>query len=191
MKELVFATNNKHKLSEVKDILAGYFEVLSLSEVGCYDEIPETANNLQGNAFMKANWVKEKYGYDCFADDTGLEVEALGGEPGVYSARYAGKDATYADNNLKLLKALGALSNRKAVFRTVICLIMDGKTHYFEGKVDGKITIENQGIAGFGYDPVFVPDGFNLSYAEMGNQLKNQISHRALATRKLIEFLKK
>jgi XTP/dITP diphosphohydrolase len=189
MEKLVFATNNRHKISEVKAILANKFEVLSLSDIGCYDEIPETAPDIEGNAFIKANWVKEKYGYDCFADDTGLEVSALNGAPGVFSARYAGENVSYTDNNLKLMKELDGISNRNACFRTVICLLFQGKSHFFEGKVDGKISNDFKGSEGFGYDPIFIPNGFLVSYAEMGTELKNSLSHRALAVNKLVEFL--
>jgi XTP/dITP diphosphohydrolase len=169
--------------------LANKFEVLSLSDIGCYDEIPETAPDIEGNAFIKANWVKEKYGYDCFADDTGLEVSALNGAPGVFSARYAGENVSYTDNNLKLMKELDGISNRNACFRTVICLLFQGKSHFFEGKVDGKISNDFKGSEGFGYDPIFIPNGFLVSYAEMGTELKNSLSHRALAVNKLVEFL--
>lgn len=189
MKKLVFATNNKHKLSEVRAILEGKYEILSLSEIGCYDEIPETSDTIEGNAFIKASWVFKKYGYDCFADDTGLEVEALNGEPGVYSARYAGAKASFADNNNKLIKALQGKSNRNAAFRTIICLILNNEIHNFEGKVEGKISDKLVGFEGFGYDPIFVPNGYETTYSEMGIELKNKISHRALATQKLIKFL--
>lgn len=191
MEKLVFATNNRHKISEVKAILANKFEVLSLSDIGCYDEIPETAPDIEGNAFIKADWVKKKYGYDCFADDTGLEVSALNGAPGVFSARYAGENVSYTDNNVKLMKELYGVSNRNASFRTVICLLFQGKSYYFEGKVDGKISNDFKGSEGFGYDPIFIPNGFLVSYAEMGAELKNSLSHRALAVNKLVEFLEK
>lgn len=188
MEKIVFATNNAHKLAEVKAILKDKFQILSLKEINCFDDIPETADTLQGNALQKAEWVKSKYGFDCFADDTGLEVEALGGAPGVYSARYAGEDATYADNNQKLLGELRDKENRKAAFRTVICLIYHGEIHYFSGEVKGKIIEENRGQTGFGYDPVFIPEGYDLTYAELGNEVKNNISHRAKAVEKLVHF---
>jgi XTP/dITP diphosphohydrolase len=190
MKEIVFATNNKHKLAEVSAMLGDDYKVVSLNEIGCFDDIPETADTLKGNALQKAEWVKERYGYDCFADDTGLEVEALGGAPGVYSARYAGENVTYADNNRKLLQEMKGKTNRNAAFKTVICLILNGETHFFEGEVRGRIIEENRGTTGFGYDPLFIPDGYDVTFAEMGAELKNKISHRARATAALVEFLK-
>ncbi len=188
MKEIVFASNNAHKLQEVKDMLKEWFKVLSLSEIGCFDEIPETADTLRGNAFIKANWVKEKYGYDCFADDTGLEVEALNGAPGVYSARYAGENVTYKDNCDLLLKNLFGIENRNARFLTSICLIYNGEIRYFDGEVRGIIIGEARGEGGFGYDPIFIPDGHELTFAQMGNELKNTMSHRFRAIKKLREF---
>ena len=187
---LVFATNNKHKLQEVRDIVGDRVEVLSLADIDCYDDIPETADTLQGNALIKARHIYEKYGLDCFADDTGLEVEALDGAPGVYSARYAGEGCSFADNVNKLLKAMKGQSNRKARFRTVICLIENGKKNYFEGIVNGTIVEKGSGNMGFGYDPIFVPDGYDISFAEMPLDEKNKISHRGLATQKLVEYLK-
>jgi XTP/dITP diphosphohydrolase len=189
MEKLVFATNNLHKLNEVRAILKDKFEILSLQDIQCFDDIPETADTLEGNALQKATWVKEKYGYDCFADDTGLEVEALGGAPGVYSARYAGPDASFNDNCNKLLNALDGEDNRKAAFRTSICLIRNNETHYFEGKVEGEILKDFYGEKGFGYDPIFQPNGYNISFAQMLSEEKNRISHRGLATQKLMEFL--
>lgn len=191
MKKLVFATNNAHKLSEVKDILAPQYEIVSLAELNCFNDIPETADTLEGNALLKAQFVYEKFGLDCFADDTGLEVDALGGEPGVFSARYAGEAHNSHDNMRKLLDRLGENINRKAHFRTVIALIQAGEVCCFEGRIDGTIASEPSGIAGFGYDPVFVPDGFLLSFAELGVEVKNKISHRALAVNKLTQYLQK
>jgi len=190
MKKLVFATNNKHKLAEVRAILKDQFEVYSLAEINCFDDIPETADTLEGNAEQKAVWVLEKYGYDCFADDSGLEIEALDGRPGVYSARYAGEDCSFDDNNKKVLKELEGIENRNAKFRTVICLKLSGETKLFSGEVEGEITKEYKGSKGFGYDPIFVPKGYSESYAEMGDELKNSMSHRYRATQKLVDFLK-
>jgi XTP/dITP diphosphohydrolase len=191
MKKLVFATNNKHKLSEVRAILKDQFEVSSLAEINCYDDIPETADTLEGNAEQKADWVLEKYGYDCFADDTGLEIEALDGRPGVYSARYAGENCSFEDNNEKVLAELEGKENRNAKFRTVICLKLNGETHFFSGEVKGRIIDENRGSKGFGYDPIFIPEGYEQSFAEMGDDLKNTMSHRYRATQRLVEFLEK
>lgn len=190
MKRLIFATNNKHKLQEVSEMLNGIVEVVSLSDVGLQGDIPETADTLQGNALQKAQWVYERTGNDCFADDTGLEVDALGGAPGVYSARYAGEHCSFDDNINKLLGALEKSENRKADFRTVICLIEGGEPVYFEGRVDGVILRERHGHDGFGYDPVFMPDRFAVSFAEMPLEVKNQISHRGLATQKLVAYLR-
>lgn len=187
--KLVFATNNQHKLDEVRKITAGHIEIVSLSDINCHDDIPETADTLDGNAFQKARYIKEKFGYDCFADDTGLEVEALDNAPGVYSARYAGPGHDAEANMLKLLHELQGIENRKARFRTVIALILDGKEYLFEGMVNGSITKEKQGDNGFGYDPIFMPDTYTQTFAEMGNYIKNQISHRAEATKKLTTFL--
>ena len=187
--KLIFATNNAHKLTEVRAILGDTYEVLSLNELGCHDDIPETADTLEGNALLKAQYVHEHYGVNCFADDTGLEVEALGGEPGVHSARYATEGHNFDANNRKLLAALEGINNRKARFRTVIALIKDGETHLFEGIVNGTILTEKHGVEGFGYDPLFQPDGYDVSFAQMGNE-KNHISHRALAIAKLTDFLK-
>lgn len=187
---MIFATNNKHKLQEVRQMLDGIVVVESLAEVGLEGDIPETADTLQGNALQKAQWVYERTGRDCFADDTGLEVEALGGAPGVYSARYAGEHCTFDDNINKLLAALDGETNRRADFRTVICLMENGVPRYFEGRVDGVILTERYGKEGFGYDPIFMPDRFALSFAEMPLDVKNQISHRGLATKKLVEYLR-
>ncbi len=191
MKTLVFATNNLHKLEEVRDILGGSFRIASLKEIGCTDDIPETADTLEGNSLQKARYVKEKFGYDCFADDTGLEVEALGGAPGVFSARYAGPGHDSEANMQKLLKELEGKANRQAQFRTVVALILEGREYTFEGIVRGTILTERRGTAGFGYDPVFVPEGYAETFAEMGSEEKNRISHRARAVQKLADFLHK
>ncbi len=188
--KLVFATNNKHKLEEVRDILGEKVEVLSLNDIDCHDEIPETADTLQGNALIKARYIYEKYGVDCFADDTGLEVEALGGAPGVYSARYAGEECNSEANMHKLLHNLTGKSNRKAQFRTVIALIIDGEEKLFNGIIKGEITTEKRGDSGFGYDPIFIPEGFTVSFAQMGNEEKNKISHRYRATEQLSKYIK-
>lgn len=191
MKKLIFATNNKHKVEEVRAALDGIVDIVTLAEAGLSGEIPETADTLQGNALQKAQWVWERTHTDCFADDTGLEVEALGGAPGVYSARYAGEHCSFDDNIDKLLAALQGQSNRKADFRTVICLIESGEPKYFEGRVDGQILTERHSNGeGFGYDPVFMPDRFALSFAEMPLDVKNRISHRGLAVAKLAAYLK-
>lgn len=190
MEKLIFATNNPHKLNEIRHILEGRVEIVGLDEIGCQEDIPETADTLQGNALLKAEFVHKRYGLPCFADDTGLEVEALGGAPGVHSARYAG-EPTNADANVrKLLEALSGVPHpRKACFRTVIALIDDRGKHFFEGKIEGTIASERRGSGGFGYDPVFIPEGHTLSFAEMGEETKNQISHRALAVAQLRDFL--
>ena len=191
MKRLIFATNNKHKVEEVRAALDGAVEIVSLAEAGLAGEIPETADTLQGNAMQKATWVWERTHCDCFADDTGLEVDALGGAPGVYSARYAGEHCSFDDNINKLLQALEGQSNRGARFRTVICLIENGEPMYFEGHVDGQILTERHSNGeGFGYDPVFMPDRFAVSFAEMPLEVKNSISHRGLAVAKLVEYLR-
>ena len=191
MKRLIFATNNKHKVEEVCAALNGTVEIATLAEAGLSGEIPETADTLQGNALQKAQWVWERTHADCFADDTGLEVDALGGAPGVYSARYAGEHCSFDDNIDKLLQALDGEENRRACFRTVICLIENGQERYFEGRVDGQILTERHSKGeGFGYDPVFMPDRFAVSFAEMPLEVKNTISHRGLAVKKLIDYLK-
>ncbi len=188
--ELVFATNNEHKLKELRSIAGPEIRILSLSEIGCNDDIPEDSPTLEGNALAKAKWVKEKYGYDCFADDTGLEVEALNGEPGVRSARYApGKGHDSTANTALLLQNLKGSTNRSARFRTVIALIYQGKTVTFEGIVKGEIMETPAGTAGFGYDPVFRPEGWSKTFAEATESEKNSISHRGRATRKLIDYL--
>lgn len=187
--KLVFATNNQHKLDEVRKITTGYTEIVSLSDIDCHDDIPENANTLEGNALQKARYIKEHFGYDCFADDTGLEVEALDNAPGVYSARYAGPGHDSEANMNKLLHEMEGQTNRKARFRTVIALILDGKEYLFEGIVNGTIIQEKRGGSGFGYDPLFMPDNYSQTFAEMGNEVKNQISHRAEAVKKLTAFL--
>ncbi len=190
-RKLVFATNNAHKLEEISAILGDKVEILSLKDIHCQVDIPETADTLEGNSLLKAQYVREHYGMDCFADDTGLEVEALNGAPGVYSARYAGGEGHDSEANMKrLLKELEEKENRKARFRTVIALILNGEVHQFEGTVEGHILREKRGSSGFGYDPVFVPEGYTESFAELGEEIKNQISHRARAVQKLSEFLK-
>lgn len=189
-RKLVFATNNKHKLEEISSIIENKIELLSLKDIYCDVDIPETANTLEGNALLKAEYIYKKYGLDCFADDTGLEVEALNGEPGVYSARYAGEEKDAEKNMQKILDKLKETSNRKAQFRTVISLIIDGKYKLFEGSVKGEILNEKKGNSGFGYDPIFQPNGYDQSFAELGNETKNKISHRAIATNKLCEYLK-
>lgn len=190
MRKLVFATNNAHKLEEVRAVLENKIEIISLNELGCYDDIPETADTLEGNALIKAAYVFEKFGLTCIADDTGLEVEALNGEPGVYSARYGGEPHDAQKNMQKLLKKLDGVENRKAQFRTVIVLMDAQRELYFEGMIHGNIATVPSGNAGFGYDPVFIPDGYDKSFAELGAELKNRISHRALAVEKLVQFLK-
>lgn len=190
MRKLIFATNNKHKLGEVSEMLDGIVEVQSLDEAGLHGEIPETADTLQGNALQKAQWVWERTHCDCFADDTGLEVDALGGAPGVYSARYAGEHCSFDDNINKLLTALDGNANRQAQFRTVVCLIESGAPRYFEGKVEGDILTERYGEGGFGYDPVFMPKRFAVSFAEMPTEIKNMISHRGMAVKELVKYLK-
>lgn len=190
IKKLVFATNNAHKLDEIRAILGDKIEVLSLKDINCDADIPETADTLEGNAALKAEYIYKNYGLDCFADDTGLEVEALGGAPGVYSARYAGGDGHDSEANMrKLLKELDGKQNRKAQFRTAICLIEQGEEHLFEGIVKGSIIEQKRGASGFGYDPVFMPEGYEETFAEMGNAEKNKISHRARAVEKLCEYL--
>lgn len=187
--KLVFATNNQHKLDEVRNMVPEHITIVSLAEINCFDDIPETAPTLEGNALQKARYIKEKFGYDCFADDTGLEVEALNNAPGVYSARYAGPGHNSEANMQKLLNELENKSDRKARFRTAIALLLDNKEYLFEGIVNGSILKEKKGNSGFGYDPVFMPEGYNESFAEMGNEAKNKISHRAEAVKKLTAFL--
>lgn len=190
MLKLVFATNNKNKIKEIKHLIGNSIELLNLEDIGCFEEIPETADTIEDNAIQKAQYVYGKYGHNCFADDTGLEIEALNGEPGVYSARYAGEQKNPEDNMNKVLEKLKEKSNRKAQFKTVIALIIDGKLTCFEGIVEGQITKEKSSTAGFGYDPIFKPNGCDKTFSEMNLELKNKISHRAIATNKLIDYLK-
>lgn len=188
--KLVFATNNKHKLDEVRKITSHHpVEIVSLAEINCFDDIPETADTLEGNALQKAHYIQEKFGLNCFADDTGLEVEALNNAPGVYSARYAGPGHDSEANMKKLLHEMEGKENRKARFRTVIALVWNGKTYTFEGIVNGTITTAKRGENGFGYDPIFIPEGYDQTFAELGDNIKNQISHRAKAVERLDEFL--
>lgn len=191
MKKIVFATNNRHKLEEVSEILGKEFLVLGLSDINCMEDIPEDEDTLEGNAMAKAHYVKEKFGYDCFADDTGLEVKALNNAPGVYSARYAGESKDPSANIRKLLAELKEKSDKSARFRTVIALIIEDKEYLFEGEITGSIIEEGRGTSGFGYDPVFVPDGYSKTFAELGNEIKNKISHRALAVQQFKKFLLK
>ena len=187
--KLVFATNNKHKLDEMRAILGDKVELLSLADIDCHDDIPETADTLEGNALIKARHIYSKYGCSCFADDTGLEVDALGGEPGVYSARYAGESNDSEANMRKLLQNLTGKTDRNAQFRTVIALIIDGEEKLFDGVVRGAIAEQRMGTAGFGYDPIFVPEGFAESFAQMPAEQKNSMSHRARAAAALNEYL--
>lgn len=187
--QLVFATNNKNKIIEVQQMLPSSIEIISLESIGCFEEIPETANTIEGNAILKANYVSEKYGYACFADDTGLEVAALNGDPGVFSARYAGEPSNSDDNMDKLLNALSDKTDRSAQFKTVIALNLNGKQSLFTGIAKGEITAEKIGIQGFGYDPIFKAEGLSKTFAELSLVEKSQISHRAKAMRKLITFL--
>lgn len=189
-KQIVFATNNAHKLEEVSHALKGFYQIKSLAEIGFNDDIPEPYETLKENALTKAQTIFDKYQVDCFADDTGLEVEALNGAPGVYSARYAGPHCSFEDNVIKLLDEMDGITNRKARFRTIIALILNGETYYFEGTVEGVITKARSGSDGFGYDPIFKPDGFAYTFAEMNLEDKNKISHRGKAILKLINFLK-
>lgn len=190
MKKLVFATNNAHKLEEIRAILGDKVEILSLNDINCHADIPETADTLEGNAELKAAYIYTNYGLDCFADDTGLEVEALNGAPGIYSARYAGGEGHDSEANMKkLLTEMSGKTNRNAQFRTAICLIEKGNKHLFEGIVKGQIIEAKRGNSGFGYDPIFIPEGYNETFAEMGNTEKNKISHRARAVAALCEYL--
>jgi XTP/dITP diphosphohydrolase len=187
--ELVFATNNANKVDEVAALLGDKFKLYTLAAINCHDEIEETATTLEGNALLKATHVVEKYGRNCFADDTGLEIEALDGRPGVYSARYAGEACKAEDNINKVLAEMQGATNRKARFRTVIALHLNGETHYFEGIVNGEITTTRQGEKGFGYDPIFKPEGQSLTFAQMSMQEKNAMSHRGRAVHQLVTFL--
>lgn len=188
--QLVFASNNKNKILEIQSMLPETIKILSLEDIGCTEDIPETAATLEGNAILKANYVTDKYGYDCFADDTGLEVESLNGEPGVYSARYAGEQRNAEDNMNKLLEALSDQTNRKAQFKTVIALNINGKQHLFTGIASGTITSEKAGNQGLGYDPIFQPEEYQETFAQLTLEIKNKISHRGKATQQLIHFLK-
>ena len=188
--KLVFASNNKNKIAEIQQLLPPSIQILSLEEIGCFEEIPETADTIEGNAILKANYVTQNYGYDCFADDTGLEVEALNGDPGVYSARYAGDQKDSNDNMNKLLANLKGESNRNAQFKTVITLNKNGKQILFTGIAKGRITDKKLGEKGFGYDPIFQPEGYTETFAQLSSEIKNKISHRGKATQLLITFLK-
>lgn len=189
MESIVFATNNRHKLEEIRQMATNKFRILGLPDIGFTGEIDETGNTLEENASIKSNFVFNRYGMSCFADDTGLEVEALNGRPGVYSARYAGEEGNARKNIEKLLYELKVEKNRKAAFRTVISLIINGEESLFYGEVKGKIIAQERGIAGFGYDPIFIPDGYDQTFAELPAKVKNSISHRAKAVEKLFEFL--
>ena len=188
MKNLVFATNNPNKLKEIRNAVSD-FKIISLNELNINEDIPETGNTLQENALQKASYIFNKTGENCFADDTGLEIQALNNQPGVYSARYAGENCTSEDNIQKVLSKLNGIKNRNAKFKTVITLILNNKTYFFEGEVKGIILEEKTGDKGFGYDPIFRPNGFDVSFAQMSTQQKNEISHRGLAVKKLVEFL--
>lgn len=189
MKLIVFASSNEGKTKEIKSLLENEFKVVNLLDIGCTEEIPETTDTFEGNALQKSTYVLENYQLDCFADDSGLEVEALNGEPGVYSARYSGSRDN--EKNIKLLLSkLNGINNRKAQFRTVISLLLDGKNYFFEGIIKGEIISEKRGKGGFGYDPIFIPEGYNETFAELDASIKNKISHRAIATKKMIAFLK-
>jgi XTP/dITP diphosphohydrolase len=198
VKTLAFATQNKHKIEEINDVLRKnlvqdqnrQWNIIGLDEIQCHEDIPETSDTLEGNALQKAKYVLDNYGHDCFADDTGFEVESLGGKPGVYSARYAGPQRNFDDNIRKVLEELKGYENRQARFRTVIALVLDSKQYFFEGWIEGRVINEKRGAGGFGYDPVFIPDGHDKTFAEMNLDEKNQISHRGLAVKKLIDFLK-
>ena len=188
--KIVFASNNKNKILEIQSMLPESIQIVSLESIGCFEEIPETADTIEGNAILKANYITQKYGFDCFADDTGLEVDSLDGQPGVYSARYAGEQKNADDNMNKLLEQLLDKPNRNAQFKTVIALNFQGKQHLFTGIALGEITLEKMGTGGFGYDPIFKPIGFENTFAELSLDVKNEISHRGKATKALLEFLK-
>ncbi len=188
--KIVFASNNKNKIHEIQSMLPESIQIVSLESIGCFEEIPETADTIEGNAVLKANFITQKYGFDCFADDTGLEVDSLDGQPGVYSARYAGEQRNADDNMNKLLEQLLDKPNRNAQFKTVIALNLKGKQHLFTGIASGEITLEKMGTGGFGYDPIFKPTGFENTFAELSLEVKNEISHRGKATKALLEFLK-
>ena len=189
MRKIVFATNNAHKLDEIRHIASGKLEILSLADIGSHDEIDENGVTLEENARIKARFIKDNYGYDCFADDTGLEVSLLHGAPGVYSARYAGEHCSPEDNMKKLLRNMEGAVDRTARFRTVIAHIFEGREYFFDGEIKGQITEGERGSAGFGYDPIFLPDGYRHTFAELGEDVKNKISHRAIAMDKLVDFL--
>lgn len=187
--KLVFATNNSNKLSEIRSLVPAGIEILSLKDINCYEQLPETNPTIEKNALQKARYVFEKYGFNCFADDTGLEIDALGGEPGVYSARYAGENSNAEDNIKKVLDSLDRENQRCAKFRTVIALIMNGKQTLFEGICVGRITKIKSGVEGFGYDPIFIPNSYGITFAEMSKVIKGEISHRGKAVKKLVSFL--
>lgn len=188
--KLVFASNNKNKIKEIQLLVPNSIQIVSLEDIGCTEEIPETAETIEGNAILKANYVTQKYGYDCFADDSGLEVHALNGEPGVFSARYAGEPKNDDNNMNKLLSNLKDKTNRTANFKTVICLNYEGKQHLFTGIINGKIIEEKIGNNGFGYDPIFVANDYTKTFAELSMEEKSKISHRGIAVKQLIDFLK-
>jgi len=190
MIKIVFATNNKNKLAEIKALVSKEIEILSLEDINCKEELDETCDSLEGNALQKAEYVFNKYNYPCFSDDTGLEIEALNGEPGVYSARYAGKNCLAEDNINKVLSKLKNKQNRNAKFRTVIALIINNNKLLFEGECKGEITFKKEGLEGFGYDPIFKPNGFDISFADMSKEEKNKISHRAIAVQKLLSVFR-
>ena len=191
MNKIVFATNNPHKIKEVNEILAGKFQIVSLEEINCFEDIPETSPTIEGNALQKAKYVNEKYKVNCFSEDTGLEIEALNGAPGVITARYAGPERDAHANMDLVLQQLARSSNRKARFLTVIALILEDQIYTFEGIANGHIATQKTGEGGFGYDPIFIPEGYDISFAEMENEVKNKISHRAKAVTKLKDFLLK
>ncbi|MBE9480758.1 MAG: non-canonical purine NTP diphosphatase [Bacteroidetes bacterium] len=191
MKKLIFATNNQHKLEEVSHLIKDNYKILSLKDINCFEEIPETSDTIKGNASQKSHYIFDKFGIDCFADDTGLEIEVLDGRPGVYSARYAGEEHNFEKNMNKVLAEMRELTNRKARFKTVISLIINGEERFFKGIINGVILNEKRGKKGFGYDPIFQPIGYNLTFAEMPLEEKNKISHRAIAVRYLVNYLNK
>jgi XTP/dITP diphosphohydrolase len=189
--KIVFASNNKNKIHEIQSMLPENIQIVSLESIGCFEEIPETAATIDGNAILKANYITQNYGLDCFADDTGLEVDSLNGQPGVYSARYAGEQKNADDNMNRLLEELSNKSNRNAQFKTVIAVNLKGNQYLFTGIASGEITLEKKGTGGFGYDPIFKPSGYENTFAELSLEVKNEISHRGKATKLLIEFLQK
>lgn len=189
MKKLIFATNNQHKLEEVIHLIKDNYKILSLKDINCFEEIPETSDTIKGNASQKSHYIFDKFVIDCFADDTGLEIESLDGRPGVYSARYAGEEHNFEKNMNKVLAGMNGITNRKARFKTVISLILNGKENFFEGIIKGIILTEKRGQEGFGYDPIFQPIGYNLAFAEMPLEEKNKISHRAIAIKNLVNYL--